>query len=232
MRWAVCGIKGGSGRSTLATNLAAEGLARGLRTLLVDADPQGTARTWADVATEQGLPAPSAVAMGAGMHKPGQLDRVAAGFDLAVIDGPPRLGDVLRSILMTADVALVPCGPSASDTWAVAQSVELVLEAQALRPDLAAALVVTRKQARTAIGDAVRGALESTGLPILRTEVHYRVAFQEALAAGRGVVTYAPGTAAAREVQDLYDELEALTEGKTRGEEAPKHRPKKAARAR
>lgn len=221
---AVCGIKGGVGKSTVAVGLAAEAVGRGRSVLLVDGDAQGTARTWAAVATEAGHPVPSVVAMGATMHKPGQLDRVGAGYDLVVVDCPPRADEIQKSALMAADVAVLPCGPSASDTWAVATSVDVIRAAQAVRPALRAVLLVTKRQAGTAIGRVVRDALESTGLPILTTELFYRVAYQEALAAGLGVGAYAPSTPAAFEVRRLYDELEAQADGKA----GPEHRPPKA----
>lgn len=82
------------------------------------------------------------------MHKPGQLPNMALSFDLLVIDCPPRHGDVQHSALMVADVAVLPCGPSA---WALASSVEIVREAQTVRSALRAAVLITRKQ-RTASG--------------------------------------------------------------------------------
>jgi chromosome partitioning protein len=221
MRLAICGIKGGVGKSTVAVGLAAEGMARGLKVLLVDGDAQGTARTWAEVATEQGHPVPAVVSMGPTMHQPGQLDRVGAGFDLVVIDCPPRAGDVQRSALMACDLAILPCGPSASDTWAVATSTEIVIEAQAVRPALRAAILVTKRQGRTALGRVVRDALRDTMLPILETELFYRIAYQEALAAGLGVGAYAPSTPAAFEIRRLFNEV-------THAQDTAKHQAKKA----
>ncbi len=76
--------KGGVGKSTLAVAFAAELNARGRKVLLVDADPQGSASSWAAVAAELGNETPTTIAMGAAMHQPGQLDRVAAGRQLVL----------------------------------------------------------------------------------------------------------------------------------------------------
>ncbi len=57
-----------------------------IRVLLVDADPQATSSTWAEVATEKGHKPPTVVAMGKDMHRPGQLDQFAASFDVTIID--------------------------------------------------------------------------------------------------------------------------------------------------
>ena len=112
------GQKGGVGKSTTAICVAAEGLNRGLKVLLVDADPQGTIRTWADVASQQELPTPTVIAMGAAMHRPEHLPQIGKDFDLVVIDCPPREGAIQRSAMMITDLLLLPCGPSAADAWA------------------------------------------------------------------------------------------------------------------
>ncbi len=229
MIFALTGQKGGVGKSTVAISLAAEFLHRGHGVLLVDADPQGTARTWGDVASEAGHPLPTIVAMGATMHRPDQLARAAQGYDTVVIDCPPRHGEIQRSALMVADVALLPCGPSAADAWALTTSVELVQEARTLRPGLCACVVITRKQGRTTLGRSARDLLVEGGLPVLKTELGYRVAFAEALGAGLGVTTYAPRDPAAAELRALADEVLAL---ETRhGQKARADIPK-AARAR
>jgi chromosome partitioning protein len=214
----------------VAISLAAELIARRYSVLLVDADPQGTARTWGDVAAEAGQPLPTIVSMGATMHRPDQLPKAAAGFDAVVIDCPPRHGEIQRSALMTADVALLPCGPSAADAWALTTSVELVNEARTLRPELNAYVVITRKQGRTALGRSARELLIESGLPVLASELGYRVAFAEALGAGQGVTTYAPRDPAATELRALVDEILAV-EKKHHGKEAGTKSPK-AARAR
>jgi chromosome partitioning protein len=211
---ALTGQKGGIGKSTTAVCLAAAAMQRSLRVLLVDADPQGTVRTWGDVAAEAGRTTPTVVAMGAAMHRPGQLPDMASSFDLTIVDCPPRLGDVQRAALMIADLALLPCGPTAVDAWALAGTLEVVKEAQAVRASLRGAVLITRKQGRTALGKGARSVLEASGLPVLRTELGYRVAYQEAMAAGQGVTAFAPRDPATREIFNLLDELKRYHHGK------------------
>lgn len=209
---ALAGQKGGSGKTTTAVALAAELHARGSRVLLVDADPQGSARTWAAVAAEAERPTPTVVSMGPNLYQPSQLPTLARSFEHVVVDCPPRSGDVQRAALMVATVAVLPCGPAAVDAWALAESLELVRAAQVLRPELRAVVLLSRVVARTAIGAGARDALAGCGLPILRTSLGFRVAYQEALAAGLGVAQYEAGEAA-DEVRALTDELLALVTG-------------------
>ena len=210
---AFVGQKGGIGKSTTAISLAVAAHQRGARVLLVDADPQGTVRTWADVANEAGHNTPTVVAMGATMHKQGQLASIAQGYDLTIIDCPPRHGDIQRSALMVADVAVLPSGPSAADAWALAAALEVVNEAKTLRDELRACILITRKQGRTALAKGARKVLESSGFPVLGSELGYRVAYQEAIAMGRGVTTHAPRDAASAEVFSLLAELESYAHG-------------------
>lgn len=206
---ALMGQKGGVGKSTTAICLAMAAFERGLSTLLVDDDPQGTLQTWREVATENQQAAPTVITLDGSMHRPGQLEAIAKNYDWTFIDCPPRHGDVQRSALMVADLAILPCGPTASDVWALTSSLELLRSARALRESLTACVVITRKQPRTSLGKEARAVLEKSGLTVLRSELFYRVAYQEALAAGSGV-TRRRRDPAACEVQALFEELEKL----------------------
>jgi chromosome partitioning protein len=93
------------------------------------------------------------------------------------------------------------------DAWAIAASLQTLQEARRLRSDLDAAVVVTRKQAGTSLGKAARDVLQQTGLPLLRTEMGYRVAYQEAIASGMSVTAYAPSSEASREARNLLDDV-------------------------
>ena len=207
---AVVGQKGGVGKSTIAICLAVEAMVRGRRVLLVDADPQGTTRMWGDAATGGGHPAPTVVSMGSGMVKPGQLDALIGGYDLVVIDCPGRHDETQRAALMLCNLALLPCGPSSTDSWALASSVALIADGRRARPErpLRAVVVVSRTKPRTALGQSARAAIaEASGLPVLEAQIGDRIAYQEAIGFGKGITTYAPRDAGAAEMRALYDEI-------------------------
>jgi chromosome partitioning protein len=207
MKIAITGQKGGVGKSTISICLAVLAMEKKKSVLLVDADPQGTSSTWAEVAQENGHPAPTTVQMGASMHKPGQLPKISEPFDLTIIDGPPRNNDIQRSIMMAADQLVIPCGPSASDAWALGATLELIEEAQIVRADLKTSILINRIKAGTTLGKGARDVLAESGMDILKTDLGDRISYQEALAAGLGVTTYAPHDKATNEIKDLFLEL-------------------------
>jgi chromosome partitioning protein len=209
---AVAGQKGGAGKTTVAVNLAGEGIARGLRVLLVDADPQGSARTWVAVGAEGGYQVPVIAGGDATMHT--SLPARAKGFDLVVVDTPPRAGEVQRSAIVVANVTIIPCGPSGVDAWALATTGDVLTQARAVKPKLRAAVIITKQRPRTLVGRSAREVCEAAGFQVLRTELTDRVAYIEAMNAGRGVGAYAPRDPAAEEVRAMFDELVILAGGK------------------
>ncbi|MCC6877393.1 MAG: AAA family ATPase [Sandaracinaceae bacterium] len=206
---AVAGHKGGTGKTTVAVTVAAELYARGQSVLLVDADPQGTALMWAEMADQAKTAGPTTVAMGDNLRS--QLPKMAEGYDWTVIDCPGRVGRRQIAALMVADMALLPCGPSAADVWALNESTTLIGEARELRPELRVAVVFNRAD-RTTMGANARAAIESLGLHLLPASLGDRVAFREALAAGQGVTLYASGSTAATEARKLVDTIECFGE--------------------
>src|SRR5690349_7963521 len=112
------------------------------------------------------------------MHRPGQLQTVAKNYEWTFIDCPPRHGEVQRSALMISDLAILPCGPSASDVWALSTSLELVQSAREVRESLQACIMISRKQPRTSLGKDARSVLAQSGVRVLDSELLYRVAYQ------------------------------------------------------
>ena len=201
----LAGQKGGAGKTTLAIGMAVEWMRRGKKVLLVDADPQATALTWAGLAAELEQQAPSVVAMGDNLRK--TLPSLAKDYDLIVVDTPGRQTKRVVGAIMLADLVVLPAQPSPADVWALAGTLDVIEEAREIRPSIHAVLVVNGRT-RTAIGAGARSALEETGYPVLKTEIGRRTAFAESLATGQGVTAYQSGSLAALEIRKLVDELE------------------------
>jgi chromosome partitioning protein len=200
---AVLNQKGGSGKTTIATHLARALQLTGADVLLVDSDPQGSARDWAAVREDQPLTV-------VGIDRP-TIDRdlkQVARKDFVVIDGAPQAADLAVSAIKAADFVLIPVQPSPYDIWATADLVELVKQRiEVTDGRLQAAFVVSRAIKGTRIGGEVTEALVGYGLPVLETRITQRVSYPGTAAVGSTVMDSEPDSDAAAEVHALANEI-------------------------
>ena len=111
---AIVNQKGGTGKTTLATNLACA-FAGNSPVLLLDADAQGSSQDWADSQPQRRL---NLEVRGA---EPGRLlqdvRRLAAGYGWVIIDGPAGISRTSADAVRAADLVLIPAKPSPLDVW-------------------------------------------------------------------------------------------------------------------
>ena len=100
--------KGGCGKTTINTNLARALHDRGHSILIVDSDPQGSARDWH--AANEDNPVELVV-----LDRPNNvktLASMAAHYDYLVIDGAAKLEDMIAAASKVSDFVLIPVQPS------------------------------------------------------------------------------------------------------------------------
>lgn len=200
---AVLNQKGGSGKTTIATHLARALQLEGKEVLLVDSDPQGSARDWAAVREDQ----PVTVV---GIDRPtiGRDLKSVARQEFVVIDGAPQAADLAVSAIKAADFVLIPVQPSPYDIWATADLMDLVKQRiEVTDGALQAAFVVSRAIKGTRIGSEVAEALHGYDLPVLESRITQRVSYPGTAAAGTTVLDSEPNGDAAAEVRALAAEI-------------------------
>ena len=206
MRLALLGGKGGTGKSTIAINLA-DLLSLDGRTLLIDADPQPSAAGWLGI---RDTPASFDVVELPRATIDTEIDGLAKGYEHVVIDGPPRAADILRSALLAASYVVLPIQPSGLDLAGQLPVLALRTEARRFLPKgQRMAFAISRRIAGTAIGKGFAGQLEAYGLPVLEG-THQRVVYAESVSEGQTVREREPNGPAVRELADLLTHIRRL----------------------
>lgn len=205
----VGGEKGGTGKSTLATTLAAMRRHRGHDVLLIDSDPQGSSSTWAAERAEQEGVAPVVCVSKYGKAFNTQDVRdLATRYEEVVIDAGGRDSRELRGAMVVADRMYTPLQPSYADAWTLDRMEELVDQASVINERLRSFVVLTRAYADPRIPetqDAIRLLEEYEVLRWSGVVICERVDYRRAFGRGLSVEEFAPSEKAALETLKLYE---------------------------
>lgn len=201
--------KGGTGKTTLAVNMAREYTKRTLKTLLVDSDSQGSALRWhehsgGDLIDLTCLPVTT-------------LDKDVVKFkdryERIIIDGIPRVSPLTVCAIKAADVVLIPVQPSRWDIWATEPLVKLVQDRiEITEGKLKAAFVVSQNIKGTILGREIVSQLKEMGLPVFTNQTYHRQEYAKAVEEGRTVCE--GNTEAMKEIVAITNELEDFYHGK------------------
>lgn len=208
---AVANQKGGTGKTTIAMQLAGTLAIRGSRVLVVDADPQGTATRWAAAATDE-RPFPANIcglsAAGGRVHR--EVRKYVDDYDFIVIDCPPAVeSSVPTGALMIADLVLIPIIPSPPDLWAGIGIRDLVRHvSETINEELEARLVANMCQPNTEVAREALDLLSEFGIPLAKSRLHLRTANRQAAVFGGTVHDLGNrAVSAIVEIDDLTDEV-------------------------
>ena len=188
------GIKGGSGKTTVATNLAVIRAGQGSDVLLVDADDQETATDFTNLRNERGEGAAQYTGIkltGAAVRT--EILRLAPKYQDIIIDTGGRDTTSQRAALSVADVLLVPFVPRSFDVWTLEKVGELVQEMRTVNPKLRAFTFLNRADPRGQDNDDASQVLrDCEALEFIDTPLGSRKAFSNAAAQGMAVTELRP----------------------------------------
>ena len=200
--------KGGAGKSTLTAQLAAQCHAAGKRTLIIDADPQGSLSLWHSlrrdgqpklVTPERGLDRALAFAM-------------IEGTDYVFIDTAPTMWVVVQEAIRAATLVLIPARPGFLDLAAVRETVKTARERNRPYAVVLNAAPARRDEKESPAVLQSRAHLDQQGIPVWSGQISQRAAFTLTLGAGQSAGEADGESLAAAEIARLWRAVERSVE--------------------
>lgn len=211
MIYLVGGIKGGTGKTSLAFNLTIALANQGKDVVLIDADPQETARDLTDIRADNVENIGYTLTQLRGKTLRAQIPRLAERFHDVVIDCGGMDGTSLRAALLTSDVCFIPFQPRTTDILTLEKVEDLVEEAQAVRlnPLIVYSFVNRSDHIGSWKADATNYLSESEILTFIDSPLINRVIYGYSQAMGLGIMEYVaqsekPSKSDQKAVQELY----------------------------
>lgn len=209
-------VKGGAGRSTIATNLAGM-IASNKRVALIDCDiPQASSASWYSIRKANNKHGSLTIAT-AENHTQliAAIERLNADHDIIIIDAPPRIAEITRVTLILSNICIVPLGASLADIWATSDLLATIEQAKEHKPDVNVRILWNKFRPSTkSARDLSLEVSEQLKLKELGTKLGYRVAYSDAFGEGLTVTEWTDKTAR-DEMLMLGAELEHLLKMKS-----------------
>ena len=209
-------VKGGAGRSTVATNLAGM-MAAHKRVALIDCDmPQATSASWYSIRKANNKHGSLTIATAADHTQLiAEIERLNADQDIIIIDAPPRIAEITRVALILSNICIVPLGASLADIWATSDLLATIDLAKEHKPNVNVRILWNKFRPSTkSAKDLSLEVKEQLKLKELGTKLGYRVAYSDAFGEGLTVTEWTD-KAAKDEMQMLGIELEHLLKMKS-----------------
>lgn len=185
------GEKGGTGKSTIATNLAVWLSHQGKDVLLVDTDPQGSATGWHSTRTQDQKDRPKVHCVQKTGNVNDAVKDLATRYDHVLIDAGGRDSKELRSSMLAATVLYVPIKASQFDLWTMQRMDELVDMSHGFNPTLKAYAVISMAPTNPMINEtreAKEWLSEFQHFDLATTIIRERKAYRDAVIEGVGVI--------------------------------------------
>lgn len=204
----LCGsIKGGVGKSTLATNIAAYLAVKNKDVILVDSDRQGTSSNWFYDRLNSSLPIVHSAQKYDNIKS--TLDDFSRRYEYVIVDCQGRDSVELRTGLIAADICIIPCKPSQADLDTIHAMQETIKMASSINQKLKTYCVLTicpTNPSVTEIADSIEYIGNYKDIELLKTLIYDRKVYRDALPIGMGVIEM-DNEKAKSEIESLMMEL-------------------------
>jgi len=185
----VGGIKGGGGKTTIATNLCVMRTQEDKKVLLVDADEQRTVSDWSAQRQFMGIETNWVTIQLSGKSIHSEVKKLVDDYDDIIIDVGGRDSPSQRAALSVAHQAVIPFKPKSFDMWTLTSVKSLISEAKGFNPNLIVIAVINQADAKGSDNEEAFALIrESSDFLCVPTSIGNRKAFAHAAAEGLGVV--------------------------------------------
>ena len=219
MIYTVGGIKGGSGKTTISTNLAIYLLKQGRDVILVDADDQESASDFAAfrLHTLEGNLGYTAVKI-TGSELNASVAKLAEKYDDVIIDTGGRDTVSQRSAVSISHVYLVPFAPRSLDVWTLGKVEKMIAEMKPFNPKLVCLAFINKADPRGSYKEEVAELLrEATNLEFIEASIGNRISFANSVGAGLSVLELKPtDDKAVRELDQLMKSINKSVDNKAK----------------
>ena len=198
------GEKGGTGKTTISTNLAAQMVASNKEVLLIDTDKQSSASSWCAVRDEHPQVKRIPCIQKFGLNIANEIKELASKYDNIIIDAGGRDSIELRAAMTVADKLYIPLQASQFDVWTIATMDNIVNIGKSLNPNLQAFVVINRASTNPGVSEAKDAKElfdEIEHIKFLECVFHDRIAYRKA--AQRGLAVFELDQTDAKSVAEL-----------------------------
>ena len=201
----VATMKGGSGKSTVASCLAVHWHLDGRRPTIIDADPQ---RSIARLAARERALGGVTVVEDTTEYAWRTARRLAAAGGPVIVDTPGFRSTTTLACVATTDFLLVPVKPSPFDVDRMLDTLDILINGDGRRAAFRCLLTQTTRD--SVIAKHIRSELAAHGLPLLETEMTNRVVYPEAALWGATPSLMESSGPAARDIAAIADEVDGI----------------------
>ncbi len=210
--------KGGSGKTTLAVNLAARLAEDDDNVLLIDADPQKSTEVFSDMRSQSGLKPLFNNVSRTGVSLGDEIERMSKAFDSIIIDTGGRDSKEMRKAMLKSNLVIIPTIPSQYDVPVLESMLEIYDESRQVNEKLLAFVLVNRASPNPFLFkelenlrefiSRIKAEKDLKNVVLLKSSLFERQAYRKAVVEGKSVSEFCDkNDKALQDFENFYKEL-------------------------